>query len=43
MKSERLIPFAVGRITRDGSHIIFLQPPPPLSIRRPWVLRAAAA
>lgn len=43
MKAARYVPFLIGRITREGSRIIFLQPPPPPPIPGPWELRGVFA
>jgi hypothetical protein len=38
-KAPRNVLFAVGRLDKRGTRIIFLQPPPPPPIPGPWELR----
>ncbi len=39
MRSDRHVLFLLGRLDKQGSRIVFLQPAPPPPIPGPWELR----
>lgn len=43
MQHAQHVPFVIGRLTKNGSRIVFLQPAPRPPFPGPWELRAVFA